>query len=122
MAKKAYSTPDPGTNQQYPKGVKVVAWLAVAGGDQGSPYACPGATAKSLQVVGTGNQSATLQGTNLPNPGTGATSSDWDTLGSMGATGTFLNVLTPSYYIRPTRSGTATANDIYVLVRTDPRG
>lgn len=122
MAKTAYSIPDPGTNQQYPKGVKVVAWLAMPGGNQGSPYACPGSTAKSVQTMGGGNQAVTFQGSNNPNPGTGATSTDWDTLGSIGATGTFLNITVPTYYIRPTRAGTAAASDIYVLVRTDTRG
>lgn len=123
MALIAYSIPDPGTNQQVPKGVRVVAWLAVAGGDRGAAYACPGATAKSVQVVGAGNQILTLQGSNKLDPGTGLTSTDWDTLASQTATGTFINVVTPSYYIRPARpTGTASASDVYVLIRTDARG
>jgi hypothetical protein len=119
MALIDYTIPDPGTNQQVPKGVKVVAWLNMFGSDRGKAYRIPQATAKSVQAIG---GAITIEGSNQSGDvSTGATSSDWD---SLGTTSTINNVLAPVYQIRPRNAGTSTtvSIDVYLMVRTDARG
>lgn len=119
MALVDYTIPDPGTNQQYPKGVRVVAWLAMGANDVGKAYKAPGATTKSVQSIGT--RTVQLQGSNLPGDlSTSSTSTEWDLIGQ---TASIVEVTVPAYQIRPVADSATTADiDVYVLIRTDTRG